>query len=343
MVCPTYIDETFTPLTTPPRSISTASNYLGTTLLLLVIAKTMVLDTGVADGRALLAMDVTSGIKCAMFGLATLITIVLTWEGFKAHATTKVADYVYYSYCAISILVLTSLRFGVPLRLTANDEVGEGSDDQQEPNMETRQSIVEILGNTLQIVLVACSIVPNAWCFVGSLVLNDKRLWLMGQAVFPITLSTVMLQFVLALAHSQTTTVWETVVSRCIAHCSAAQRSAAQRSAARRTRVYLHLPTLPMLVQSQNYTAWWISHFGLKWASRIAFGVPTDLIDVATGIALGLPTYWALTRRVRPTVHANLHRFINTEKDIRQWMEQQLVLTVEMVSLNLQREFPPLH
>ena len=121
------------------------------------------------------------------------------------------------------------------------------------------------------------------------------------------------------------------------------QRSAAQRSAARRTRVYLHLPTLPMLVQSQNYTAWWISHFGLKWASRIAFGVPTDLIDVATGIALGLPTYWALTRRVRPTVHANLHRFINTEKDIRQWMEQQLVLTVEMVSLNLQREFPPLH
>ena len=57
---------------------------------------------------------------------------------------------------------------------------------------------------------------------------------------------------------------------------------------------------------------------------------------MATGIALGLPTYWALTRRVRPTVHANLHRFVNTEKDIRQWMEQQLVLAAEMVSFNLQ-------
>ena len=246
VVCPTYTDETFTP-PPHPRSISTASNYLGTTLLLLVVAKTMVLDTGVADSRALLAMDVTSGIKCAMFGLAALITIVLTWEGFKAHATTIVADYVYYSYCAISILVLTCLRFGVPLRLTANDEVGEGSDDQQEPNMETRQSIVEILGNTctLQIVLVACSIVPNAWCFVGSLVLNDKRLWLMGQAVFPITLSTVMLQFVLALAHSQTTTVWETVVSRCI---SSLQR--AQRSTARGVSIYICPSFIPMLVQS---------------------------------------------------------------------------------------------
>ena len=106
--------------------------------MLLVFAKTMILDTGAADGRALLALDVPTGLKVAMCGLVLQVAIVLAWEGFHEHASLKVANYVYYAYVTVCVIVLVGLSLGVRLGPAASDE---GGDEQAEHDDAVRRAL----------------------------------------------------------------------------------------------------------------------------------------------------------------------------------------------------------
>lgn len=67
----------------------------------------------------------------------------------------------------------------------------------------------------------------------------------------------------------------------------------------------------------------------------MAFGVPANMVDVFTGVLLSVPLYWAWMYRIRPAAYAHLHRSINSEEDILQWVERQLVLAAEMIGAML--------
>ena len=158
--------------------------------------------------------------------------------------------------------------------------------------------------------------------------LFDRRGWLMGKEALAFTYTSMVLQTQLALTHSPTTTAWETAVSLHVNTRSCAP------TRLRLVDMIAHKhDTCSHFEHSQNYAAWWISHYGLKWACYPVFGAFVTLQDVVVGLVLGVPAYWAWSRRIRPVVHQHLHRSGRSEEDVRQWAEQQLVLAVEIVSL----------
>ena len=213
--------------------------------------------------------------------------ICLFWEGFKAHVATRVGDYVYLTYSAIAVVVLVGFGVG-----------GGGRSVKAVPT--TTHSVVETPSRAhgLRIALVVLSTAPGVVCFGGSLVYNSWRVWLIGHASMVFTFTFALIQSLLELKHSPTTTAWETA----------------------------------------NYAAWWASAFGLKWAcAPFLFGSASVLgpLEVIVGLALSVPFYWAWTRRIRPAVYRHLHRPGQSEEEVLQWVEQQLVLTAEMIAAML--------
>mmetsp|Transcript_32461 Transcript_32461/g.85451 ORF Transcript_32461/g.85451 Transcript_32461/m.85451 type:complete len:208 (+) Transcript_32461:599-1222(+) len=186
-----------------------ASSFLGNTMVILVAVKIAVLDTGIADMRHLLALDVSLGVKVNIVAIAALVVVVLSFEGVKDDVTTSTALNVYLCFTIIASFTFFAVGLGVGPLL---DDVIGGRFERPTQRAASRESAANraislahaptngptnigtdgqqhIQGDhTLAgLSLMFVSVVPLWWCLGGALLLKDGSLFGMGLAYFPIS------------------------------------------------------------------------------------------------------------------------------------------------------------